>query len=70
MTRKRYIKLCYALMQKINQEYIKTFGEGAKGWNTVLKGIKKIEYKNIDSKYKSYTDAWDSLESIRKQYGM
>jgi hypothetical protein len=36
MTRKRYIKLGYALMQKINTKNIEMFGRSAQGWGKVL----------------------------------
>ena len=62
MTKKRYIKLVYALMQKMGQETpIAEMG-------ILLKGVQRIEFKNCS--YNSYADAWESLKSIRNQYGM
>ena len=62
MTKKRYIKLVYALMQRMHQEHpIASVG-------LLFKGVQKIEFKNV--KYNSYADAWESLKSIRSQYGM
>ena len=62
MTRKRYIKMIYALMQHIHSETpIAMQG-------LLLKGVQKIEFKNCT--YNSYADAWESLKSIRNQYGM
>ena len=62
MTKKRYIKLCYALMQKIGREMpIAKMG-------ILLKGVQRIDFKNIT--YSSYAEAWESLKSIRSQYGM
>ena len=62
MTRKRYIKLVYALMQKIGQAMpVAEMG-------MLLRGVQRIEWKNV--KCNSYADAWESLKSIRSQYGM
>ena len=62
MTRKRYIKLVYALFQKMHQS-------GAKvKWGQVLKAPQRISFENV--KYNSYAEAWESLTAIRKQYGM
>ena len=70
MTRKRYIKLGYALMQKINQKHIDIHGTGIDNWGKVLKGIQYLEFERIDPKFKSYAEAWDSIKPIRNQYGM
>ena len=63
MTRKRYIKLVYALMQRINQS-CKTKSK----WGIVLKGVQRISFENV--KYNSYAEAWESLSEMRKQYGL
>lgn len=71
MTKKRYRKLCYALMQKINQKHIEVCGKGSDNWGKVLKGVLKLEFKNIDqTKFSSYAEAWESIKPIREQYGM
>lgn len=71
MTKKRYQKLLYALMQKTNQEYIKVFGKGVDNWGKVLKSVPKIKFANMDqAKVHSYAEAWESLKPIRNQYGM
>lgn len=67
MTRKRYIKLAYALMQKIHQ----AGGCKAEGWGTVLKGVSRVKYGTKQfPKTQSYAEAWESIKSIRVQYGM
>lgn len=66
MTRKRYIKLMYALMQRINQRYISIYGHGYDGWGKVLKGVSRLKYGTD----KSYEEVWTTLKSIREQYGM
>ena len=71
MTRKRYIKLGYALMQKINAKSIEMSGRSAQGWGKVLANVQKIRYGTILApKFKSYAEAWESLKPIREQYGM
>ena len=70
MTRKRYRKLGYALMQKINSQHIAIYGTGYDDWKRVLKGIQRVSFINIDPKFKSYADAWESIKPIREQYGM
>lgn len=65
MTRKRYIKLVYALMTKFNE------GNKIASMGTLLKGVQKLEFKNMDqTKLHSYSEAWESLKTIRNQYGM
>jgi hypothetical protein len=66
MTRKRYIRLMYALMQRINQRYISIYGHGYAGWGKVLKDVSRLKY-GAD---KSYAEAWAGLKPIREQYGM
>ena len=67
MTRKRYIKLAYALMQKIHQ----AGGCRAEGWGKVLKGVSRVKYGTAQSpKTESYAEAWATIKSIREQYGM
>lgn len=64
MTRKRYIKLLYALMQEMNKEYVKMFGTTAPKCGRVLKGVQKA------NPIIPYADAWECLKDIRKTYGM
>lgn len=63
MTKKRYKKLVYALMQKSHGGYIKFQYPGC-----ILKSVQKIEFKDIKSN--SYAEAWDSLKKVRSLYGM
>lgn len=66
MTAKRYHKLFYALMQKIHQEDpLKNFVK----WGGVLQATKTADpfEKGV---HKSYAEAWESLRSIREEYGM
>ena len=71
MTRKRYIKLGYALMQKINTKSIEMSGRSAQGWGKVLANVQKIRYGTIRAPgFASYAEAWESLKPIREQYGM
>lgn len=71
MTRKRYVKLVYALMQEVNKEYIKTFGKGADNWGRCLKSVQRIKYgSKATPKLTSYAEAWESLKPLRDQYGM
>lgn len=66
MTRKRYIKLLYALSQKIHTE-----GRRAKHWGKVLKATQHIKYgTERQPMYKSYAEAWEGLKDLRQQYGM
>ena len=62
MTKKRYRKLMYALMQRTNEGY--KFPHAG----TILKAVQQIEFKDI--KFNSYAEAWDSLKNIRSLYGM
>lgn len=71
MTRKRYIKLCYALMQKMNEDSIKTTGHGASNWKLVLNGAKRLHFKNMNHDViHSYAEAWEFLKPIRTLYKM
>jgi hypothetical protein len=63
MTKKRYKKLMYALMQKAHGGFIKFQYAGC-----IFKSVQKIEFKDI--KFNSYAEAWDSLKNIRNLYGM
>ncbi len=71
MTRQRYIKLLYALMQRINQKHIEVFGTPAENWGKVLKGTLRIKYRSTQNPIvTSYAEAWEMLKPIREQYGM
>jgi hypothetical protein len=71
MTRKRYIKLGYALMQKINVVHIQATGERAKDWGKVLRHVRTVKFgsKNAPNT-NSYAEAWERVKSIRELYGM
>lgn len=71
MTKKRYRKLMYALMQRVNEGQKFPFGirnTYFRPTGTLLKSVQKIEFKDI--KFNSYAEAWDSLKNIRSLYGM
>lgn len=71
MTKKRYIKLLYALMQKMNKNCIEKTGLPVLGIGRCLKGCIRLEFANIDkTKVSSYAEAWEMLEPIRKAYKM
>ena len=71
MTRKRYIKLAYALMQRINAEHIKYCGKGAKDWGKVLASVQRVKYgSKQEPQVKSYAEAWEILKPTRESYGM
>ncbi len=71
MTRQRYIKLVYALMQRINQHHIDVFGTPAENWDKVLKGTLRIKYRSGQNPIvTSYAEAWEILKPIRERYGM
>ena len=70
MTKKRYRKLMYALMQKINKRYIDLFGETEEGVGQLLKGTLKTELSLCAPEIHSYQQAWDVLLPLRNQYGM
>jgi hypothetical protein len=71
MTRKRYIKLFYALMQKINAEHIRVCGKPADEWGKVLRGVRRIKFgADWTPETTSYAEAWENLRTIRQQYGM
>lgn len=67
MTAKRYHKLLYALMQKIHQEdplknHVK--------WGSVLRAVGLSTPIEPPGKHNSYAEAWESLRTIREEYGM
>ena len=71
MTRKRYIKLGYALMQRINKTHIGIYGVGHDDWGKVLKGVANVKFGTAQSpKCASYKEAWERIKPIREQYGM
>lgn len=71
MTRKRYIKLAYALMQRINADHIKVCGKSADNWGKVLANVQKVKYGTKQApKFNSYAEAWEYILPIRQQYGM
>ena len=71
MTRKRYIKLFYALAQKINQAHINACGRPAPGWGKALKAVTTIKFGTDRApEFNSYAEAWESIKPIRQQYGM
>lgn len=71
MTRKRYQKLVYALLQEINKEHTKLCGKSAGKWGRCLKSVQRIKYGSPDTpKLTNYAEAWESLKPIRELYGM
>ena len=67
MTKKRYRKMVYALMQKINKDCIERTGLPAVKVGRALKGCLRLEYANMDhTKVSSYADAWEMLKLIRE----
>lgn len=71
MTRKRYVKLVYALMQEINKDHRKWCGKTAENYGLVLKGVQRIKYGSAATpKLTTYAEAWESLKEIRAIYGM
>lgn len=71
MNRKRFRKLGYALMQRINTTHIAVYGNGVGDWGTVLKGAQKVGFGTKQApKYSSYAEAWESIKPIREQYGL
>ncbi len=71
MTRKRYIKLLYALAQRMNQKHIEVCGYAIKDWGKALKSVQNIKFRTVHSPLiSSYKEAWELLKSIREQYGM
>lgn len=71
MTRKRYIKLGYALMAKINKTHIDIYGKGYENWGKVFKNVSKIKFNTDHApKTNSYKEAWETIKPIREQYGM
>lgn len=71
MTKKRYRKMVYAIMQKCNQDYIKMTGHTVNNCGRALKGCLRLEYANMDkTKVSSYAEAWEMLKPIRQSVGM
>lgn len=71
MTRKRYVKLVYALMQEINKDHIRLCGKSADNWGRCLKSVQRIKYGSAATpKLTNYAEAWESLKTIREQCGM
>ena len=71
MTKNRYRKLVYALMQKCNQDYIKMTGHTVSKCGRALKGCLRLEFANMDkTKVNSYAEAWECLKPLREQFGM
>ena len=69
MTRKRFTKLFYALMQKMNKKHIEVCGTSSENWGKVLKHALTITPYKVES-FTSYKQLWESLLPIRKVYGM
>lgn len=69
MTRKRYRKLLYALIQKMGKEYRRTFGTAPQDWGKVLKSVLDLK-PNFNEEISSYKQCWDMLSITRNQYGM
>jgi hypothetical protein len=58
-------------MQRINAKHIEMCGEGAKDWGKVLAGVQRVKYGSKQApQLQSYAEAWESIKSIREQYGM
>ncbi len=71
MTRKRYIKLGYALMQRINEDHIKACGTSIENMGKILAATRRIKYGTERApKFNSYAEAWEYIAPIRQQYGM
>lgn len=70
MTRKRYKKLGYALMQKLNQYHIETYGTPGENMGNVLKWASTVTFDRISPKFHSYEEAWESIKGIRQIVGM
>ena len=71
MTRKRYIKLFYALAQRMNQKHIEVCGCAIKDWGKALKNVQNIKFGTAHSPLtSSYKEAWELIKPIREQYGM
>ena len=68
MTKKRYRKLFYALMQRINLDHIKWCGTPADEMGKLLKCAQRVEIKN--AKVASYAEAWEMLKPLRQANGM
>lgn len=73
MTKKRYIKLLYALMQKMHLEHTETCSRsfGKEKWGRVLKSALNAKPFPNSYRIKSYQEIWeDTLADIRERYGM
>lgn len=71
MTKKRYRKMIYALMQKINKDCIEKTGYPAVKVGRALKGCLRIEFTNMDkTKVSSYAEAWETLKPLRESVKM
>ena len=69
MTRKRFTKLFYALMQEINKKHIEVCGTPAENWGKVLKHALTTKPYNVEG-FTSYEQLWERMLPIRKAYGM
>ena len=69
MTRKRFTKLFYALMQEINKKHIEVCGTPAEKWGRVLENALTIKPYKVEG-FTSYEELWERLLPIRKAYGM
>ena len=71
MTKKRYRKMVYALIQKMNKDCIDKTGTPASKIGRGLKGCLRLEYANMDkTKVSSYAEAWEMLKFLREPNGM
>ena len=71
MTKKRYRKLVYALMQKIHKDCMEKTGTHAENIGRALMGCLRLEYKNMDhTKVSSYAEAWEMLKFLREPNNM
>ena len=70
MTRKRYRKLLYALIQKMGEEYRGTFGIAPKDWGKVLKSVLDLKPSFDGKGCSSYQEMWDYALLLRKKHGM
>ena len=69
MTRKRFTKLFYALMQEIHKKNIEVCGTPSKGWGKVLDHALTTKPYKVDG-FTSYEELWERMLPIRKVYGM
>lgn len=70
MTKKRYHKLFYALMQRINIRHIEVYGKGVDNWGGVLKAAATVNPFPNSLGFTSYKEIWENLMPTRQQYGM